>query len=171
MCLRYTFARAWEDTKTIPLDKLEPDPLLKLSGVAITLAGVLEDAGLKELAYKIYAQGLGCMLNRASEPMQIVTVDSPAIRLSLGDKIRAVSIAYKLGELANILQKPLDEEERWLTFCVQALLITMSDGAEHRNVERKTFEELELPSWAMLNDFAAPFEALGSFYARTGKLE
>jgi len=162
LLLRYTSVRAWDDTRDAPLDTLGPDPLLKLTGVAITLAGVLEDAGLKEHAYFTYQRGLLHMVNRASESPESLT---------LPDKIRGLSIAYKLGELANTLQRPLAEEEKWLTLCVEALLGIMPEGAAHRKVEQKTFEELELPSWAMLNDFSAPFEALGSFYARTGKHE
>lgn len=133
-----------------------------MSGVAITFAGALEDAGLREQAYITYQRGLLHMVDRASESPQ---------NLTLPDKIRALSIAYKLGELANTLKRPLAEEEKWLTLSAEALLGIMPQGAAHRKVEQKTFEELELPSWAMLNDFSAPFEALGSYYARTGKPE
>lgn len=165
--------RAWEDTKSTPLDSLGADPLLKLSGVAIFLAGVFEGAGLKEEAYRTYEESFFYMINRPSEPILDLTTNSLKVRLSSPkDKIRALSIAYKLGELANTLNKPLAEEEKWLTLSVETLLSIMPEIPEQHKVElRKTLEEFELPSWAMLNDFVAPFEALGSFYSRTGKAE
>lgn len=169
----YKYVRAWEDTKSTPLDSLGADPLLKISGVAITLAGVLEDAGLKEQAYQTYKEGLFYMINRTPKQVQNLTVDSLKDKLHTPeDKIRALSITYKLGELANAMQKPLSEEEKWLTLSVEGLLTIIPEGPERRSVEiRKTLEELDLPAWAMLNDFAAPFQALGSFYARTGRPE
>ena len=165
--------RAWEDTKSAPLDSLGADPLIKSSAVGIFFAGLLEDAGLKEEAYQTYEESLFYMINRPSEPVMDLTTNSLKVRLSSPkDKIRALSIAYKLGELANTLNKPLAEEEKWLTLSVEALLSIMPQVSGQHKVElRKTLEELELPSWAMLNDFAAPFEALGSFYSRTGKTE
>jgi hypothetical protein len=112
------------------------------------------------------------MINRPSEPVQNLTAVSLKTSLSTPeDKLRAISIAYKLGELAHTLQKPLADEEKWLIISVDTLLTIIRWEAPGRGSSeiRKSLEELELPSWAMLNDFAAPFEALGSFYARTGK--
>jgi hypothetical protein len=174
--LRNTYVRAWEDAKSTPLDDLGADPLLKLTGIAITFAGLLEDAGLQEQAYQTYEDGLLWMVFRSPktlEPRQDLSTDLLKTRLSTPEsRIRALSIAYKLGELANALQKPSAEEEKWLTLSVEALLAIMQETPGRHTIGiREALEELELPSWATLHDFAAPFEALGSFYSRTGKPE
>ena len=104
--------------------------------------------------------------------------------LTVAEGIRAVSIACKLGQLAQELQKPVADEEKWLVWSVDALLkIIIKEGLRTdvnnnnngtRNVTKSvqsTLDELSLPSWAMSHNFAAPFEALGTFYARQGKIE
>jgi hypothetical protein len=42
--------------KSLPLNLFGSEPLLKTTGIAIVLAGVLEDDGKKEEAYKVYKE-------------------------------------------------------------------------------------------------------------------
>jgi len=88
-------------------------------------------------------------------------------------------------------------EERYLVWAVEALLKsvlmveqreegrTASDWevegdikdvrsqivGDSANDTRAMTAELQLPEWATTTDIAAPFEALGSLYSRTGKIE
>lgn len=95
------------------------------------------------------------------------------------EKMRAVALAYKLGELCEVLEKPKEEEEKWLTFAVETVLknvlevpaleATRTSHGEGDN--HVIIAELGLPDWVSTVDIAAPFEALGTFYSRAGKLE
>jgi len=38
------------------------------------------------------------------------------------EKMRAVALAYKLGELGESLEKPKEDTEKWLTFAVETVL-------------------------------------------------
>lgn len=138
------------------------------------LAGVLESRGKLDAAYAVYQDALSRLQEAGTkEP------------LSGPEKLRAVAISYKLGEIAAALDKP-EEEEHHLVWAVEALLksvmpIDQSHGnisvLDHKNIQHSDSEtqtmilELALPDWATKTDVAAPFEALGSFYAQYGKLE
>lgn len=219
---------AWEHTKTLPLDAFGPDPLLKTTGIGITLGGILEQSSDLAAAYDVYEdvfwalrtahlrpsagtgtgsgdgngdgngngnaqgegeQGLPPPSTRDTRPpLGVETLQG----LSSADKMRAVALAYKLGELAHALGRPRAEEERWLVWSVEAILRTVLDtppvgavevvrtvgtgaeggvgGAEARPNLKVLVEQLGLPLWAMRHDLAAPFEALGTFYAEEGNV-
>lgn len=118
--------------------------------------------------------------------------------MTSADKMRAVALSYKLSELAHTLQRPRAEEERWLVWSVEAILRTILDSPPVAAVEvvhtveqgegagrlgtmrggeeagrpgvRVLVEQLGLPIWTMRHDIAAPFEALGTFYAEEGNV-
>jgi hypothetical protein len=157
----------------MPLASFGEEPRLKTSGLAIVLSNVLEDSHEMERAYQIYKEGFMQMFNGSTKVGESLSTDSLNL-LNAAERIRAVSIAYKLGELSHELQKSLAEEEKWLVWSVEALLKTVSQGSPAGSKIAGNMSDmsglvggLEFPSWAMLHDFAAPFEALGSFYART----
>jgi len=167
----------------VPLRAFGDEPRLKISGIAICLASILEAAQNKEGAYRVYEDAFLQLINAPSKrPSLSLTMESLEV-LTVAEGIRAVSIACKLGELAHELKKPVADEEKWLVWSVDALLkIIIKEGlrtdSNNKNGTRdvtksvqSTLDELSLPSWAMLHNFAAPFEALGSFYARQGKIE
>ena len=101
--------------------------------------------------------------------------------LSGKERLRAVAIAHKLGEMAETYQQPAVEEERWLVYAVEGLLRILRD--EHVNTQlavpthdadkehQTIITELELPKWVEKTDIVAPLQALGAFYNRTGKQE
>jgi hypothetical protein len=102
--------------------------------------------------------------------------------LSGKEKLRAVGIAYKLGEMAGRMKGKEEKEEGYLAWAVESLLkgakndsktgesLEVIGGGENAN-DDAMMKELQLPEWATKTDVAALFEALGSFYARTGKPE
>ncbi|KAF8149961.1 hypothetical protein B0H34DRAFT_802091 [Crassisporium funariophilum] len=183
-------ARAWETTKSLSLDTFKPHPLLKTTGVAIVLAGVLEEDHKLEHAYRIYEEALWqlrtanlAVPSSSSADATNTTPSRPDLgpetlkHLSGPEKMRSVALAYKLGELASTLHKPREEEEKWLVWAVQAIVtsvlepvaaVEVVDGENHAVVLMA--EELKLPRWVTKHDIAAPFEALGGFYAKVGNV-
>ncbi|RDB30872.1 hypothetical protein Hypma_005891 [Hypsizygus marmoreus] len=161
--------RAWETSKTLPLDAFGAQPHLKTSGIAVCLAGVLESNGKVDKAYDVYVEALS----------QLQEVGTKEL-LSGPENLRAVAISYKLGELAALLQKP-EEEEQHLVWAVEALLKSIlptrgpNTGEHHSQASDSDAlaitTELSLPDWATNTDIAAPFEALGTYYAHAGKLD
>lgn len=170
--------RAWETTKSTRIAAFKDEPLLKTTGVAITLACLLEDSDRRNEAYEVYKDALRQMASQAAQgsstPAELST--SLLKTFSVAERIRAISIAYKLGELAQDLQKPPEEEEKWLVWSVEALLKTVLHGPEPHSKDNALniatiVDDLGLPPWAMFHSFAAPFEALASFYSRSRNIE
>lgn len=168
--------RAWETTLSTPITAFKDEPLLKTTGVAITLAGILEQSNRRNEAYEVYKDALRQMAAQGSQnPTTPAELTTDLLKtFTVSERIRAISIAYKLGELAHDLQKPLEEEEKWLVWSVEALLKTVMHGPEQQakevlNVSTRV-DELGLPPSAMLHNFAAPFEALATFYSQRGRI-
>jgi hypothetical protein len=135
---------------------------LKLSGIAITLCEVLEQDNRSKEAYEWYTTALEHLRKNWSA-------------LTNEEKLRAVSIGQKLGEMADTYQLGEAEEERWLTWSVEEVLklaeaIRSSKPRSNNEENHLVLSDLELPKWASVTDIGAPLESLGAFYARTGKL-
>lgn len=165
---------AYDTALELPLEKFAPSPHLKLSGIAIALAAALEEAERPEPAYEVYSDALS--------RLRAANAASP---LSGPERLRAVALASKLGEMAETYQLPVAEEERWLTYAVEELLrlirdetakgqIVVEGDLEARARKDETplmLAELEMPPWVTKTDVGAPLEALGRFYAREGNVE
>ncbi len=135
---------------------------MKLSGIAITLCEVLEQDNKSKEAYERYIVALEHLRNNWSA-------------LTYEEKLRAISIGQKLGEMADTYQVGEAEEERWLTWSVEEVLklakaIGSSKSGSNNEENHLVLSDLELPKWASVTDIGAPLESLGAFYARTGKL-
>lgn len=117
---------------------------------------------------------------------------------TLRERMRAVAIASKLGEMAETFQQPAAEEERLLVFAVEEMLrvvrslqsakddssplsllanlvsgenaATKTEAAEQDD-EKVVLADLNLPKWVTVTDVGAPIEALGAFYSRVGQIE
>ncbi|KAG7090179.1 hypothetical protein E1B28_011786 [Marasmius oreades] len=153
------FHRAWKTIQTLPISSLGTQPYLKLTGVAVSLADVLEVANKPERAYDVCAEALG-ILQREDV---MGTLKGP-------ERLRGVALASKLGELAEQLGKPREEEEKWKVWAVEEILRVVKAEATE---EKKTLDlpMMPLPKWITKADVGAPLQQLGAFYARTGKLE
>ncbi|KAG5721884.1 hypothetical protein E4T56_gene14778 [Termitomyces sp. T112] len=172
--------RAWEKSKTLPIKDFKDQPHLKTSGIAVLLASILEADGKRERAYDIYLESF--------EQLQQAGMEE----LSGPEKLRAIAIAYKLGEMANKLQRREDEESH-LVWAVETILKSVfrlgdqpegSEQADHANCVLETaraqsrnpdtltmLSELSLPEWATKTDIASPLEALATFYAEAGRVD
>ncbi|KAF8910626.1 hypothetical protein CPB84DRAFT_1764172 [Gymnopilus junonius] len=187
-------SRAWQTTKSLPLETFGDDPLLKVTGIGIALGGLLEDAHRLEDAYAVYEDTFW-LLRTAYMNLPPSTLDNrPDLGvetlkgLTRADRMRAVSLSYKLAEMAHDLSRPSEEEERWLVWSVEAILRTVLDAPPMKAVEVVTrdgtgtgvgdehpkvkvlVEQLGLPTWSVRHDIAAPFEALGTYYAKSGNI-
>lgn len=163
--------------KSLPLDSFGTDPLLKTSGIAIALADVLEDHGKKEEAYKVYQEALRQIqttyLNLPPGAPQPDLGGMESLKLlTRPERMRAAALAHKLGGIASELKKPEKEEEKWLVWSVNAIIMAVMEvpaGSEKVGPPTKGLRVMEtymhLPSWARDHNIAAPFEALGTFYS------
>jgi len=125
---------------------------------------VLEEHNSPQQAYEVY-----------SDVLRELQAQAP--RLGVTERMRAVAVACKLGEMAEEYQQPPEEEERWLSWAVGELLHIVQDAQDKKEDEgdqqreKVVLSELDLPAWVSKNDIGAPFEALAAFYARTGNIE
>ncbi|KAF4613998.1 hypothetical protein D9613_007552 [Agrocybe pediades] len=192
----YFLARAWEKAKELPLEEFGEEPVLKTTGIAIAYAGILEQENKLEAAYNIYEDafwelrttGVGIRLPSSTIDNRPDLGVESLKSLSNAEKMRAIALSHKLGELAHELHKPV-EEEKWLTWSVESIIrcvlhaptppavaVVKSRGPEelggkdHSPKTRVLVEQLGLPSWTVRHDIAAPFEALASLYAKRGNI-
>ncbi|KAI0631240.1 hypothetical protein C8Q77DRAFT_1061954 [Trametes polyzona] len=161
--------RAWDTAQTLPLTAFSTQPHLKLSGIAVALAEAYEGTNRPQEAYDIYRTAL-VQLQAAKD-------------LTGQERMRAVAIAHKLGEMAEVYQQGPEEAERWLTYAVEEALRVVKDESATAKGKKPTgtdepegevgtmLAELDLPWWVRKIDVAAPLEALGRFYAQEGKNE
>jgi hypothetical protein len=91
------------------------------------------------------------------------------------ERMRAAALAHKLGGLASELKKPEEEEEKYLTWSVNAILMAVMEAPAGSNKVPPNNKRLHLmggdmrlPSWARVHDISVPFEALGKFYEERG---
>lgn len=95
--------------------------------------------------------------------------------------LRQVSIAHKLGEMADAYDFGEDEEEKWLNWGVEKLLKVVKEqesalgpnsvSGEDAQGVKLVLADLDLPAWVNNTSLGAPLEALGAFYARKGNVE
>lgn len=152
------------------------DPWLKVSGIGVKLASMLEAEGRLATALSTYTAVLSDL--RAA----------PTNTLSGPERMRAVAVAQRIGDLApragylaggsGGLEAADRQAEEALTWSVQEILrLTTSEADRKRaaeggeNAEGITMSELELPEWVTGAEVGASLEALGQFYGRKGKAE
>jgi hypothetical protein len=114
---------AIDKARALPLPTLGQDPLLKLTGLYITLAAMHESAGQPRKAFRTLQTGLGIIdrySDSASDPTSISTTarrsspdpgaasnpDEEAYVLTPKDHSRAIALCQKLGSLALQASEP-----------------------------------------------------------------
>lgn len=156
--------RAYDTALSLPPSQLSTDASkanLMTTGIAITLAGVLEENSKAADAYQVY---LGAFSRLDST--------HPS---SSNERWRLTALAYKLGEMASDYDFPnsREEEEKWLTYAVNEALKLSAQGLN--SDEGSLLSKLELPSWNGVGDealgVAGPVQALGAYYSKIGNFE
>jgi hypothetical protein len=157
--------RAWETAQTLPIAVYGPDPHLKLTGILIVLAEVMELNGKPHEAYEL----MGNYLN------DLPPLDEEATyhEWSGAERMRLSAMAHKLGLMAESYSRPQKDQEKWLTWAVERTLkdirhVNESSGRSAPGTSQP-LHELELPDWVAQSDLLVLLESLGEFHARTNK--
>lgn len=131
--------RAHQTALDLPASTFDPSPYLKLSGIAIALASVLEADSRPKEAWDVYIQALSPRpptappLPQNEAHTSIIFPHPEEGQLSPQEIMRQVSIAHKLGEMAETFGFGEAEEEKWLTWSVERLVKVIK---EHEAVLR-----------------------------------
>ncbi|KAH9031632.1 hypothetical protein EDB85DRAFT_2074057 [Lactarius pseudohatsudake] len=138
---RRLLTQAYETALSLPSEKFSPSPYLKLSGIAITLSEVLEEDGQPKKAYETYVNAL----EHLKQHWAVLTGE---------ERLRAISMGQKLGEMADTYQLGDEEEERWLTWSVEEVLKLAKDNGSPRlggksEDSHLVLSDLELPKLAV----------------------
>ncbi|KAJ7108537.1 hypothetical protein C8R44DRAFT_884609 [Mycena epipterygia] len=159
----YYKRKAWNTATSLPIEDFKTEPYLRLTGIAIDLAGDLEEQGKTHEAFALYSDALNVIRR------------SPPELLSGSERLRAVSIAVKLGQLAEVCALPVEEEEKILVWAVEEMLKLLMDTQGNSSTGGATqpldLDKLILPKWVTKTDVSVPLQQLGDFYAKVGKLE
>lgn len=185
-------SRAWETSLTLPISTLSPQPHLKISGIAILLGSVLEMGDRPKAAYEVYEQALTYLRDTvpaSSTSSAPIPPEEPTDLLATEDervlRLRAVALASKLGEMAEVYDLGNETEEKWLSWAVEEVLRVVAAASSTSPSSPSSsswttpgdvqgsnpLADLDLPPWIQKTDIGAPMEALGAFYARTGRFE
>ncbi|KAJ7211227.1 hypothetical protein GGX14DRAFT_449543, partial [Mycena pura] len=156
---------AWETAVRLPPEAFSADPYLKITGIAVDLAGELEEDGKTQEAYGLY-----------SEALDLLRSASGQARLSGPERLRGVSLAVKLGQLAGECGVSAEEEEGLHVWAVEEVLKLLMDiqaksPAGDAAAQPIDFLNLKLPPWLTKTDISVPLQELGDFYTRVGKSE
>ncbi|KAJ6595861.1 hypothetical protein DFH09DRAFT_906148 [Mycena vulgaris] len=159
----YYKRKAWNTAIKLPIEEFKTEPYLRITGIAVDLAGDLEELGKPQEAFGLYSEAFN-LIRR-----------SPPELLSGPERLRAVSLAVKLGQLAETCAVPLEEEERTLVWAVEETLRLLMDerGDSSTDTVAQPLDlvNLKLPRWMTKTDVSVPLQELGDFYGRVGKLE
>lgn len=156
--------------------RLGADRLLKTTGIAIALGGVLEDGKKLQDAAMVYADALDEVLQRGEHK------HTPPVPRTDVERMRGVALAQKIGELAQedgVLVPPFyapgadpshtnKPAEGYLTWSVEEMLRLIGVQPSKDAV---VLSDLPLPPWVSSQDLGASVEALGAFYANQGIAE
>jgi hypothetical protein len=182
--------RAYETSLTLPASAYGAEPHLKLSGLAVAYAEVLEALSRPREAYETYLDALQRIRHAARpDPAAPAPHFLPFPAPTHRERMRAVALASRLGAMAEEWSLPPADEEAFLTYAVEEMLRVVRDvGGEPGGLAAAVFgsapkkqevkddtavvlASLSLPAWVSTADVGAPLENLGNFYARTGRYE
>ncbi|KAG9075431.1 hypothetical protein FRC06_010086, partial [Ceratobasidium sp. 370] len=157
------FRRAWGKAQALTPEQLGGQYHLKVSGIAIALAAVLEKQNNLHGAYETYAHAFADIIRAPPPP-------APAPILSGPERMRAVGLSMKLAELAARFGQR-EEEERYLVFGVEEILrmVKEESGAVPSDQTAEPKQELVLPTWVSHTDAGSVLERLAEFYSKTGR--
>lgn len=133
---------------------------LKITGIAVALAGMLEQAHKIGPALEIYEDVFEQLSEERDERLMV----------------RAVGVAQKIGELASTIDTPgaMTKAEQHLEWAVTQLLKVSSTDAQRESAKARfakgqqdaglDMQDLKLPAWVSSVDLGASMENLGNFY-------
>ena len=140
---------------------------MKLTGVLITLAEVVELNGKPHEAYELMSNYL--------DNLPPLDEEATYHEWSGVERMRLAAMAHKLGLMAESYSRPQKDQQKWLTWAVERTLkdirhINESPGRPTSGTgASQPLHELELPDWVARSDLLVLLESLGEFHARTNK--
>lgn len=161
------YHRAWETAQTLPIAIYGPSPHLKLTGILITLAEVMELSGKPHEAYELMGNYL--------DNLPSLDEEATYTEWSGAERMRLAAMAHKLGLMAESYSRPQKDQEKWLTWAVERTLkdirhVNESSGRSPPGPDAsQPLHELELPDWVAQSDLLVLLESLGEFHARTNR--
>jgi tetratricopeptide (TPR) repeat protein len=150
------------------------------TGIALALAGVLEDAGELDEAWRVYRKAMDELREKDEER------EPGRRKRSETERLKAAGVAQKLGAIAERSgERAREVEARDAMEWALAELLRLSGKLEETKQEPGPLDEpreggergllagdeLELPSWLTRTDLGASMENLASSYSRTGRPE
>ncbi|CAE6415925.1 unnamed protein product [Rhizoctonia solani] len=162
------FRRALEKAQALTPEQLGGQYHLKVSGIAIALAAVLEKQNNFRGANEVYARAFADILRVPPPPGTTPVLLGP-------ERMRAIGLSVKLGEIAARFGQT-EEEEKYLLFGVEEILRMMKEASGalphiegNTNQSGGPQQELVLPNWVSHTDAGSVLERLAEFYSRTGR--
>ena len=159
--------RAWETAQTLPIAVYGPDPHLKLTGILIALAEVMELNGKPHEAYEL--------MDNYLDNLPPLDEEVTYHEWSGAERMRLIAMAHKLGLMAESHSRPQKDQEKWLTWAVERTLkdirhVNESSGRSTPGPGTgQPLHELELPDWVAQSDLLVLLESLSEFHAKTNK--
>ncbi len=161
-----------EIAHTLPLSAFEPEPLLKLTGLSISLAALLESNGQLKQSFKVLSDALEFLDGHGSP----ASSEPTSHKWTEADRIRAIGLSQKLGSLAlQLSARTGDEYDRLAeTYLVRALEdmikfanISSSEESEAKVVGRD-FKFADDSAEAIAKRGEEPDESIGGKVTRKG---
>lgn len=159
--------RAWETAQTLPIAVYGPDPHLKLTGILIVLAEVMELNGKPHEAYEL--------MDNYLDNLPPLDEETTYHEWSGAERMRLAAMAHKLGLMAEDHSRPQKDQEKWLKWAVERTLkdirhVNESSGRSAPGPgTSQPLHELELPGWVAQSDLLVLLESLSEFHAKTNK--
>jgi hypothetical protein len=116
-------SRTLEIAHTLPISAFEPEPLLKLTGLSISLAALLESNGQATQSFKVLSDALEFLDRHRAQAGTSMSMSTSTSQWTDKDRIRVIGLAQKLGSLALQLSTRTGDEYDVLaeTYLVRAL--------------------------------------------------
>lgn len=145
-----------------------------VSGIMIQYGTLLEQQGQPREARDILTNCISLILhiNKEDAANLVNNVDLAHMELEEEDRIKALGIAQKLGDL-SVQLKDDAAAEKWYSWSVEQMFkstIPKANGME-LDAKEKLFNSENMPKWLTKTDVGASMEALAAFYAERRKYE
>ncbi|KAJ9111710.1 hypothetical protein QFC19_001070 [Naganishia cerealis] len=191
------FIRAIETSKTLPIEAFDPEPLLKITGIYISLSALLESIGQHRRAIQVLQEALAFLDRYDPEQNGTLPTAQNAVPFTLSDRTRSIGLAQKLGTLALHIadstgkDKNADLAEIYLTRALNAMIkLANRDSSQDKEDTKLVGRDFDFPQdggkaqaqenmdvdGARLNkvtqkSMGITMEALADLYVRRGEHE
>ncbi|KAJ9121783.1 hypothetical protein QFC22_002405 [Naganishia vaughanmartiniae] len=135
--------RAIETSKTLPLEVFAPEPLLKITGIYISLSALLESIGQHRRAIQVLQDALAFLDRYDPDQNAVLPATFNPTQFTLSDRTRSIGLAQKLGTLALHIadstgkDKNAELAEVYLTRALNAMIQLGSGNSSGKKADTK----------------------------------